>query len=323
MIEAMKRFKVSELLLLSLVLLPSCAHLRESPPEARRVIVLCDMSGSMLEHRLEMDAAVEQIVNTLGPGDVFNFGAAADRNTAPLYETPNRVLSGSRQTFDTFWNNVHPHGGDAMIEGAGWLIGQRPDVAWIITDGDIEDIDAVCRVLSSARRVAPFELKITPIGTDPKLRKNLNALQEAAGRPTGAATRDPTTQQAASPHAADSATYFSIALPAGWTLAEVESVHSLDDRCRGFAVRERNGLQVFKITVAVDGPRFINCWCRPWSEYQEYEQDGIKYANLYLFDGRTRTLKAMGQRYGTDVHLNYEGHDKDVLNKVAESIRPR
>lgn len=303
------------LCLLSLLCLPACTRQRESQPEPRRVIVLCDMSGSMLQRRPQMDTAVEHILATLQPGDLFNLGAAADENCAWLYSDPQSVLTDNRKAFDTFWNKTLTHGGDAMIEGAGWLVGQGPDLAWIITDGNIDDIDAVCRVLSSARRVKPFELKIVPIAPDPDDHKNIRKLEEAAGRPV-------TIQQTESSPAVDPATYFSIALPVGWSLAEIESAHALDDRYRKFAVRETKGSEVFVITVAVDGPSFIHCWCRPLSEYEKYEKDGIKYANLYLSDGKSRTLKAVGQRYGTDVHVNYESHDKGVLNKIAESIRP-
>src|SRR5687768_6533718 len=149
----------------------------------------------------------------------------------------------------------------------------------------------------------------------------------AAGRPAHrvpatSATAPATTHHVESSDATGPAALFSITLPPGWTLAEVEAEVPDVERYREFAVREENGAEAFIITVAVDGPKFVECWCADWSKYEEYERAGIKYANLYMFDGGVRTLKAVGRRYGTDVHLSYNGRDKAILDKVVESIRP-
>jgi hypothetical protein len=115
--------------------------------------------------------------------------------------------------------------------------------------------------------------------------------------------------------------YFSIELPPGWTIDEVEEQPDLEE-LQTFSVQNAKADEVFQVTVAVDGPRFVQCFCAPWSEYHEYERDQIKYADLTMFDGAVRTLKAVGQRFGTDVHVEYLDRDKAELDRIVESIRP-
>lgn len=116
--------------------------------------------------------------------------------------------------------------------------------------------------------------------------------------------------------------YFTIMLPTNWTIEEQATEEG--DTDASFEVQDPEGNEVFVVTVATDEPRFIQCFCAPWEYYKKYDKDGIKYADLTMNVGRAsvRTLKAVGAKYGTDVHLDYENYDRKLLDSVVESIRP-
>jgi hypothetical protein len=116
--------------------------------------------------------------------------------------------------------------------------------------------------------------------------------------------------------------YFSILLPTNWTIAECAPEEGEDGV--SFDVKDSEGTEVFNVSVATDEPRFIQCFCAPWEKYKKYEKDGIKYADLTFDIGlkSVRTMKAVGAKYGTDVHLAYENYDHKLLDKIVESIRP-
>ncbi len=117
--------------------------------------------------------------------------------------------------------------------------------------------------------------------------------------------------------------YFTLRLPPGWhveqRLAEEQDATDAD-----FSVTDPGNSEVFAVTVATDEPRFIQCFCAPWENYRQYERDGIQYADLtmYVSSASIRTLKAKGDKYGTDVHLMYEHHDRKLLDTIIESIQP-
>jgi hypothetical protein len=79
---------------------------------------------------------------------------------------------------------------------------------------------------------------------------------------------------------------------------------------------------MFVVIATTDEPRFPSCFCAPWDEYRKYEKNGIKYADLTNGEMNHRTLKAVGRRYGTDVHLRYGRFDKVILDEMIESVRP-
>jgi hypothetical protein len=118
--------------------------------------------------------------------------------------------------------------------------------------------------------------------------------------------------------------YFAIELPRKWKLVPVEP----DDKAsklREFNVSDAESGNVFMVSVAIDSPRFIDCFCAPWRDYKRYEKDGLKYADLTQSLGSVdvRTLKIIGPKYGTDVHLRYGKHNRAMLGRIIESIRPK
>lgn len=116
--------------------------------------------------------------------------------------------------------------------------------------------------------------------------------------------------------------FFTIQLPPEWTIDKLPRKE--DDRYAEFRIVSPPDINVFMVVVATDKPRFIQCFCAPWEKYKHYEQDGIKYADLTMTIGRSeiRTLKAVGRKYGTDVHLDYKSFDHELLDRIIESIRP-
>ena len=116
--------------------------------------------------------------------------------------------------------------------------------------------------------------------------------------------------------------YFTLGLPEGWLL-ETQSEED-DDGTVTYSVRGLDASKVFKITVAIDEPRFIQCFCAPWNEYRQFERDGIKFADLTIEfrRKRVRTLKAVGAKFGTDVHMTYANYAPELLDAIVESIRP-
>jgi len=115
--------------------------------------------------------------------------------------------------------------------------------------------------------------------------------------------------------------YFTIDIPANWQIRELP-VEEKDPTEREFEVLSPDAKQVFVVVAATDEPRFVSCFCAPWDEYKKYEKNGIEYADLTIEVLNVRTLKAVGRRYGTDVHLRYGDFDKAMLDETIESIRP-
>jgi hypothetical protein len=116
--------------------------------------------------------------------------------------------------------------------------------------------------------------------------------------------------------------YFAIDLPPEWKLDAV-AAEDKESKLREFTVSDPKSTKVFQVSVAIDSPRFIDCFCAPWRDYKLYEKDGLKYADLTLAPTGVRTLKITGKEYGTDVHLMYGKFDRKMLNRIIESIRPK
>ena len=116
--------------------------------------------------------------------------------------------------------------------------------------------------------------------------------------------------------------YFTIDLPPTW---KIDAVTPEDEQSkeREYDVINADAKKVFTVTVAIDAPRFIECFCVPWRAYKRYKKDGLKYAEVRLTKLDVRTVKVVGHKYGTDVHLRYAGSDRPTLDRVVDSIRPK
>ena len=69
--------------------------------------------------------------------------------------------------------------------------------------------------------------------------------------------------------------YFTIDLPPAWRI-EAVAPEDKQSKEREFEVISADAKKVFTVTVAIDAPRFIECFCVPWRAYKRYKKDGLK-----------------------------------------------
>jgi len=133
-----------------------------STPE--RHIILCDKSGSMMLYNQETESCVGAIMTRIEDSAVFNVAIVRDSGTVSLSPRLIPKLGIKTSHCEQFFAENFRCGGDGMLEGIAWAIGQRPDHLWILSDGDVADIPEINRLLSSALTAKPFRVSIVQLG---------------------------------------------------------------------------------------------------------------------------------------------------------------
>lgn len=145
------------------------------PPAARprRVVFLCDASGSMLPVFARLKVELNAAVNRLDVSDTFNVIFFADGTpTAAFAEAMPATEQNKGRAADAIADAVCA-GGTQPIPAIRRGLAERPDVLLILTDGfdQVSDFDAVAAAVRDANRdgVAVVNCTLLQSGDDPRL----------------------------------------------------------------------------------------------------------------------------------------------------------
>jgi hypothetical protein len=153
---------------------------------ARRIAYVCDASGSMLEMFDSLRVEIRKSVENLRPVQSFNViffqdraASAADR-TSLMPATP----EAKRRAYD-FLDQVSPRGSTDPIPALEMAFRQRPELIYLLTDGDFEGPGNEAVVEYCRRMTADGKIKINTIAfvsrqdrNDPQQLAFVKALQE-------------------------------------------------------------------------------------------------------------------------------------------------
>jgi hypothetical protein len=123
---------------------------------ARRIIFVCDASGSMLNKFSTLRGALTKVFARLSPSQSFNLvffqeeerGFTAWDRTGLRRATPENTL----EAVNFLEDKITPRGGRNPSLALYFALLQQPELVYIVTDGDWADNEAVLKAIHQANR---------------------------------------------------------------------------------------------------------------------------------------------------------------------------
>ena len=121
-------------------------------PSAHRITFVCDASGSMLNKMGTLKHQLSQAVQNLGLNQSFGIVFFQDENYAAL--DPNLLMATPENKIraEKFLDDVIPKGQTKPIPGIELAFKQKPELIYILTDGDFPDNEAVLKRIRELNR---------------------------------------------------------------------------------------------------------------------------------------------------------------------------
>jgi hypothetical protein len=160
------------------------------PGDARQIIFICDASGSMINKFESLKVELNKAIAALQPGRTFNIVVLQDGVPAVLNRTEMVPASlAGKQAAKEFLAKVTASPTTDPMPGLAVAFRHRPDLVYLLTDGDFPDNDAVLKKVRSLNRkaIAPRPATIHTIAftnvkdTDDAFLKLLRTIAEENG----------------------------------------------------------------------------------------------------------------------------------------------
>lgn len=119
-----------------------------APQQARadRIVFLCDASGSMLNKYVTLRSQLSKAVAGLQPSQSFNLIFMGEADCTKLAAQPLKATVENKQAADSFLEDkVTPRGETNPIPALEAAFAQKPQVIFLLTDGDFPDNQAVMK----------------------------------------------------------------------------------------------------------------------------------------------------------------------------------
>lgn len=123
------------------------------PRAAKRVVFVVDLSGSMIDKLSRVKEEVVKGVAGLRPDTTFNIVLAADEKVETFQPRPVAATPRAAADVHAYLMDVTSSGTSNMTSALELAIkGQRADLVWFITDGDMPNNDEFLRAVRAANR---------------------------------------------------------------------------------------------------------------------------------------------------------------------------
>ena len=126
---------------------------------ARLICYVCDASGSMMNKRASLVRKIQESIDTLRPTQAFSIIFFADEKPQSLNQSLVLANGDNKKKAYDFLSNVQMRGSTDPIPGLELAFKQKPQLVYLLTDGDFPDNEAVVK-------------KITALNADKKVKIN-------------------------------------------------------------------------------------------------------------------------------------------------------
>lgn len=154
---------------------------------AKRVAFVCDASGSMISKMATLKDELGKAVNNLRPYQSFNVIFFKDVQFAALdSESLTRATPDAKRKAFQFLDNVSCSGTTNPIAGIELALKQKPQLIYLLTDGDFEDNAAVLHRITELNRDHAVQINTIAFVNDADQEQNfLDLLQKIAEQNSG------------------------------------------------------------------------------------------------------------------------------------------